>query len=112
MPIDSTNLLVSLAVLQNRGLGRDKVLAASVGAALIPGPLGLVVPLAVANSDFGGNGDGDGTQTLVRVPDVTGSTEADATDQITAKNLTAVSESVFIDDPEAAKGTVIEQDPE
>ena len=111
MPIDSTNLLVSLAVLQNQGIAQDKTIAASVTAGLIPGVLGLIVPLALANAGSGGTTTVD-NQTLVRVPDVTGATEADATKTLEAKKLIASSDSVFVDEAAVSKGDVIKQDPE
>src|SRR5438445_9516813 len=108
MPIDSTNLLVSLAVLQNQGIAQDKTIAASVTAAMIPGVLGLIVPLALANADSGGTTPVD-NQTLVRVPTVTGGTEDAAKSTLTAKNLIASSDSVFVVDDAVHKGDVIEQ---
>jgi hypothetical protein len=110
MPFDNANLLVSLVLLQNQGITPDKAVPASIGAALIPGVLGLIVPLAVANADSGGTITG-GTQTLVRVPDVTRATEQDAKRQLEAKNLIASSDSVFVDDADVSEGDVIDQDP-
>src|SRR3954468_13169254 len=128
MPFNNMNLFLSLAVLQNKGIPKDKMLAASVGAALVPGLLGLAVPLMVANSagssstgggKGGSTGTGTGTDTgttatLTRVPDVQGKHEQDAIDVIKAAGLNPVVSHAYFtsgagaDVPE--KGSVAFQD--
>lgn len=117
MPIDSTNLFVSLAILQNRGVARDKMLAASVGAALIPGLMGLVLPLVVARNEGrsgAGTGSGSDPGTLTAVPPVIGKTQADAETSLTESLLVPVVQSSFIvdsSDNPATEGIVVDQDP-
>jgi len=114
--MDTTNFLVSFAVLNSRGLASDKVLAASVGAAMIQGPIGLVLPLAVANASSSTSSSGSGVSAgaMVRVPKVTGKPEAEAKGLLKDKNLNAVSTFAFIeDDPQnqIIKGNVFQQEP-
>lgn len=127
MPFNNMNLFLSLAVLQNKGIPKDKMFAASVGAALVPGLLGLAVPLIVANNagsntTTGGTGTGTGagtgdgaTTTLTRVPDVQFKQEQDAIDVIKAAGLNpVVSHAYFTPSADAdvpEKGSVAFQDP-
>jgi hypothetical protein len=64
MAINNTNLFVSLALLQNSTLPKEKQVAAAVGSALVPGLLGVALPLILAaqNRDTKGDTKGDSTQ--------------------------------------------------
>jgi hypothetical protein len=124
MAFNNMNLFLSLAILQNKGIDRDKMLAASVGAALVPGILGLAVPLIVANNETGTTtGTGTGTAaddtgdvpTQTKVPDVQAKTEQEAIDAITAAGLNPVVTRAFFTAVAGSKipdkGTVARQDP-
>jgi len=109
---DNTNLVVSLLFLQNRGIPPETAVPAAIGASLIPGMLGLILPLAIANGTGGSTTSTSGSETLVRVPDVTGMSEDAAKRQLEDKKLVASTQSAFLDDAGTAKGDVFEQDPE
>jgi len=110
MPIDSTNLLLSLAILQRQRVARDKTVAASIGAALIPGPVGLALPLIAARSQPVGSTSSSAGQ-LSLVPDVVDKEQAEAEAAIKGAGLNPVSQSFFT--PAGFReGTVVKQDPE
>jgi beta-lactam-binding protein with PASTA domain len=125
MAFNNMNLFLSLAILQNKGIDRDKMLAASVGAALVPGILGLAVPLIVASNEAStttGTGTSTGTAdttgdvpTQTKVPDVQTKTEQEAIDAITAAGLNPVVTRAFFTAVAGSKipdkGTVARQDP-
>ncbi|MGZ3183108.1 MAG: hypothetical protein ACXU8N_11770 [Telluria sp.] len=62
MAINNTNLFVSLALLQNTTLPKEKQVAAAVGSALVPGLLGVALPLILAAQNRERDTKGDGTQ--------------------------------------------------
>jgi beta-lactam-binding protein with PASTA domain len=85
--------------------------AASVGAALIPGPLGLALPLIVARQPTFGTGVSN-RGTVSEVPNVIGKTEQDAKDALSERKLKPVVQSVFIQGGKNEdKGKVVDQVP-
>jgi hypothetical protein len=123
MSFDTTNLVFSLLLLRQRRVPRNRALAASVGASLIPGPIGLAFPLLVARGRAGGGGAGGGTglggaisgviargDVFVKVPDVVGKKEGDAVQAVQKADLSPVSSTFFSSD-DAIVGTVVDQDP-
>lgn len=124
MSFDTTNLVFSLLLLRQRKVQRNRALAASVGASLIPGPIGLAFPLLVARKGAGGGGGGGGIfgggggttgvidrgDVFVKVPDVVGENEADAVQAVQKADLSPVTNTTFTTD-DAIVGTVVDQDP-
>jgi PASTA domain len=118
MSFDTTNLVFSLLLLRQRRVSREKALAASVGASLIPGPIGLVLPLILTRGRQGGGGGGGGGisgvidrgDVLVKVPDVVGEKETDAVQAVQHADLSPVTSTFFSDDDKVV-GTVVDQDP-
>jgi len=115
MSLDTTNLVFSLVLLQQRRIDRARTLAASVGAAMIPGPAGLVVPAIVAAGRRPGPGGelppaGDTGVVKVKVPDVVGQPEAAAVRAVRDAELTPVTSATFSAD-EDELGQVVDQDP-
>src|SRR5262249_32551607 len=113
MPLDNTNLFLSLAILgQNSEVEQSKKFAASVGAALIPGPLGLALPLIVANSESNDNTPPDDVTTLAEVPPVVGRGEETAKKSISDQKLNPLVQHVYIQSGgDGKKGLVVQQDP-
>lgn len=109
MPAQITNLVVALVVLKNVA-DRKKALATAVASAYTPGLLGLALPLIVARSQSNVNTTTD-SGTLVKVPDVIGKLELDATTLIAAHNLNPVPRSFFTREQGIVKGTIFDQDP-
>jgi len=117
MSFYTTNLVFSLLLLRQRHVPRNKALAASLGASLIPGPIGLVLPLIVTRGrQVGGGGGGavtgviDRGDVFVKVPDVVGEKEADAVQAVQQADLSPVTSTFFSDDDKVV-GTVVDQDP-
>ena len=103
--------VVSTTLLQNRGVDRNRAIAAGTAAAVIPGALGLAVPLVVAGQSTPSRG-GEGP-TLSRVPDVVGASQEDAAETLTGHKLKPVVQSFFIEGRnDDAKGKVVDQVPE
>src|SRR5262245_21493287 len=111
--LNSPNLkfLVSLTLLQNRGVDRNEAFAAAGWAAVIPGLVGLALPLIFAGQST--QSRGDERPTLSAMPDVVGASQEDAAEILAGRELRPVSQSFFIkggtDDD---KGKVVEQVPE
>lgn len=116
MSLDTTNLLFSLVILQQRKIDRGKALAASVGAALIPGPTGLLVPAIVAAGTPRPTPGGtlpppkETGFVKVRVPNVVGRSEETAVSVVSDADLTPVT-SIAISTEENEVGHVVDQDP-
>ena len=116
MSLDTTNLVFSLVILQQRKIERAKALAASVGAALIPGPIGLVVPAIVASRTPEPPPGGtlppptDTGVVKVKVPGVVGQLEENAVRLVRDADLTPVT-SVTFSASEKEVGQVVDQDP-
>jgi hypothetical protein len=117
MSLDTTNLVFSLVILQQRKVDRAKALAASVGAALIPGPIGLVVPAIVAagtpepRPKPGLPPPPEDTGVVkVKVPYVVGRPEEAAIQVVREADLTPVTSATF-SAAENEVGTVVDQDP-
>jgi hypothetical protein len=115
MSLDITNLAFSLVILQQRRVDRARALAASVGAALIPGPTGLVVPAIVAAGTRPSPGGTlppptDTGVVKVKVPDVVGQAEAAAVQAVRDADLTPVTSATF-SAPADEVGQVVDQDP-
>jgi len=96
MAFNTMNMMLSMVMLNNAKLAQEKKLAASVGAAIMPGVLGLMFPLMVARNTEAGTVPPGGThgsqagsegtlQTLV--PDVQRMGEAQAIEAIMAAGL-------------------------
>lgn len=129
MALDNTNLLLSLAILQSQGVEKSKMVAASFGAAMIPGMMGLALPLIVArNAAANGSGNAEpaggtaidavGVPVQTTVPDVVGMTELEAVSTIRKAGLNpVVSRAYFSASGDTrvsipVKGTVAIQAPE
>jgi PASTA domain len=113
--LDTTNLVLSLVILKQRKVDSSKALAASVGAALISGPSGLLIPAIVAAGTSrpkpGLPPPPDDTGVVkVRVPNVVGQPEAAAIRIVRDADLTPVTSATF-SAPENDVGTVVDQDP-
>jgi PASTA domain-containing protein len=118
--LDTTNLVFSLVLLQQRRIDRQKALVASVGAALIPGPIGLVVPAIVVGGTRSRPGalpppdalppPADTGVVRVKVPDVVGEAEDAAVRRVRNADLTPVTSATF-SAPEEDLGQVVDQDP-
>lgn len=126
MPFNTTNLFLSLAMLNNAKIPQDKKLAAAAGAAMMPGILGLALPLIVARNstrDATKPGAGSGTSPQqtpdgpmqTKVPNVRDFKEAAAVDTIVRAGLTPVISRVYfkaIDGtPVPPAGQVASQEP-
>lgn len=111
MPLDVVNIAASEVILRNSGNGVDKATIArtSIAAGLIPGVLGLVVPLVVARSQKanGGGSTAEGTE----VPNVAdGNTTLDqATQKLATSRFGISSHRAFSADVKS--GIVISQTP-
>ena len=119
MSLDTTNMLFSLVFLAQRRVPRAKAVAASVGAGMIPGPVGLVLPAIVARGTKPGSGGGGGGthppvdtgEIKAQVPDVMGATEEEAVAAVREAQLTPVL-STFPTGNVDDLGRVVGQDPE
>lgn len=129
MAFNATNLLLSMAILKDSKLPQDKKLAASVGAAMAPGILGLALPMIIARNSAGdgptppGTSPGSGipeeqtpdTPLQTMVPNVQDKTEAAAVDTIKRAGLSPlVSRAYFKPSDEVQVppvGQVVSQDP-
>jgi beta-lactam-binding protein with PASTA domain len=101
-------LVFSVTFLRNR-VPRNQAFAAGAAAALIPGPLGLAVPLIVAGRK---SIPRSVISTVAVVPNVIGEIEQDAKDVISARQLKpVVSQSFFIAGGTIEEGMVVAQDP-
>jgi hypothetical protein len=103
---------VSTTLLQSRRVDPKKALAAGAAAAVIPGALGLVVPLVlVAQQAAPGKGQGAGG-VLAEVPDVVGRSQEEAEQALERLELEPVSQLHRIAGEEHYdKGTVVQQVP-
>jgi hypothetical protein len=117
MSLDTTNMLFSLVFLAQRKVPRAKAVAASVGAGMIPGAVGLVLPAIVARGTGPvGKPPGppppvDTGEVKVTVPGVVGETEADGVSRVRDAHLTPVL-STFPTDDQKKLGRVVGQEPE
>jgi hypothetical protein len=118
---DPLNVMFSLALLKDKKVPREKALAASIGAGLLGGPMGLLLPVMVA----GGSGSTGGTTTTtttgkpagffggtvkVAVPEVVGQSIDDAAKSVSDAGLRSTTSITYTD--EAEHGAVVQQDPE
>ena len=101
---------VSTTLLKGRGVDPKKALAAGAVAAVIPGPMGLVVPLMlVGQPATGGQGTGGA---LAEVPDVVGRSREEAERALERLKLKPVSQAHEIaGEASYDKGDVVRQEP-
>ncbi|MBA2590971.1 MAG: PASTA domain-containing protein [Pseudomonadota bacterium] len=106
-------LVFSVTFLRKQNVDEKKAFAAGAAAALIPGPLGLAVPLLVARTGVGPSDIGGVVVSNVAVvPPVIGMSKPDAEEAIRGNKLKPVSKSVAIEGGKAEdKDTVVAQDP-
>src|SRR5262249_2597682 len=77
-----------------------------------PGPLGLALPLIVANSESNDNTPPDDVTTLAEVPPVVGRGEETAKKSISDQKLNPLVQHVYIQSGgDGKKGLVVQQDP-
>jgi hypothetical protein len=108
MPLDVLNIVASQVILRNVNNPPDAQTTArlSIASGLVPGPVGLVLPIVAGRAQSGGgNGGGEG----VIVPDVAGKSQADASTALEASRLTVSVRRAFSTTVE--KGTVVRQNP-
>jgi len=114
MPIDVLNLVASEVILGNTPTPVDPATKArvSIAAALVPGPIGLALPIITARrvGDGGGGGGGGGGGNGVAVPDVTGLSQASAEAVLKRNRLAFTSVQAF--STEVTKEDVISQTPD
>jgi eukaryotic-like serine/threonine-protein kinase len=105
MALDTLNAIGAFAILNPRPIDAGQKVVGIAGAALLPGIVGLAVPLIIAQR-AGSTGIGQGK---VAVPDLRGNAQADATNKLQQLQLTAqVSNAASLD---AEKGDVVAQSP-
>src|SRR5258708_6433875 len=119
MPLDGTNTICALAILGPRQIDKKQKVLGIVAAGLVPGIVGLAVPLIIAQRSKGQRGPGTGvvvgtgvaqpTQSVV--PDLTGESIDDAAATLKKVQLTLgdVTNALSTDDE---KDKVVTQDPE
>lgn len=112
MPFDVVNIVASEVILRNAANRVDPATTArtSIAAGLIPGVMGLVVPLVVARAQKA-NGGGNGSAEGAAVPNVAdGYTTLDqATKTLAADTFTVKTQHAF--SAEVKSGVVISQSP-
>jgi len=86
MALDAINAIGALAILGPRPIDNRQKVLGTVGAALLPGIVGLAVPLIIAQRTTGQSGPGTG---LVAVPDLVGSDQAAAITSLNQLQLKA-----------------------
>ena len=115
MPLNTTNLIVSLAFLKTQGVARDKVLAASVAAGLIPGLAGLAVPFLVARSSKKPKPHerAPDVPQLSQVPLLLGKKDSEVLPLLKAVGLTlgTTARATIAGGDEKGEGTVVQQTP-
>ena len=111
MPLDVLNIVASQVILRNVNNPPDAQTSArlSIASGLVPGPVGLVLPIVAGRAQSGGGGGNGGGGEGVLVPDVGGKNEADATKALEDSRLTVSPTNAF--STTAAKGTVVRQNP-
>jgi hypothetical protein len=111
MPLDVLNIVASQVILRNVNNPPDAQTSArlSIASGLVPGPVGLVLPIVAGRAQSGGGGGNGGGGEGVLVPDVGGKNEADATKALEDSRLTVSPTNAF--STTAAKGTVVRQQP-
>lgn len=109
MPLDVLNIVASQVILRNVANPPDAQTTArlSIASGLVPGPVGLVLPIVAGRAQSGGNGGG-GAEGVI-VPDVEGETKDAATTALEARHLEVAVRKAFSTD--ADKGKVMRQRP-
>jgi hypothetical protein len=121
MRLDTLNMMFAVAFLQARKVPREKVIAASMGAGLIGGPMGLLLPVMAAGTGSAGTttttGGASGPPAIfgstvkVAVPDVVGQPLDKASKQVEDAKLRPITSVYHTGDVEE-HGQVVQQDPE
>src|ERR1700730_5142472 len=106
MALDAINAIGALAILGPRPIDNRQKVLGTVGAALLPGIVGLAVPLIIAQRTTGQSGPGTG---LVAVPDLVGSDQAAAITSLNQLQLKAKVNTATSTD--AQKNKDVTQDP-
>lgn len=105
-------LVFSVTFLKNQGVPPNEAFAAGAAAALIPGALGLAVPLIVAGRERASVATISDRGTVAEVPHVIDLEQKAAEGIISGRNLHPVARSVFIEGGEVGdKGKVVDQKP-
>ena len=110
MPLDVLNIVASQVILRNVNNPPDAQTTArlSIASGLVPGPVGLVLPIVAGRAQSGGGNGGGGGEGVI-VPDVAGKGQADASTALEASRLTVSVRRAFSTTVE--KGTVVRQNP-
>jgi hypothetical protein len=110
MALDAINAIGALVILGRKPIPREQRVFGTVGAALLPGIVGLAVPLIIAQRTTGqvvpGPGPGSGS---VAVPDLVGRDQAAAVTSLNQLQLKATVSTATSTD--AQKNDVVAQDP-
>jgi eukaryotic-like serine/threonine-protein kinase len=106
MALDAVNAIGAFAILNPRPLDAQQKIVGVAGAALLPGIIGLAVPLIIASRAGGQTSTGQGQ---VVVPDLAGKTQADASSKLAQLELNpTISGAISLDEQ---KGLVVDQTP-
>jgi len=108
MPLDVLNIVASQVILRNvaNPPSPQDTARLSIASGLVPGPVGLVLPIVASRAQSGGGGgSGEG----VIVPDVEGDGREAATAELEGSRFKVTVEKAFSADVEA--GTVVRQRP-
>jgi PASTA domain len=115
MPLNATNAIGALAILGPKPIDNRQKVLGTVGAALLPGIVGLAVPLIIAQRAKGQSGpgtgkgqSGPGTES-VAVPDLVKESQADAITSLNQLQLKANVKTATSTD--AQKNDVVAQNP-
>jgi hypothetical protein len=113
MPFEIINFAAAQAILRNQNVDPGTATRSSLAAGLLPGVVGLALPLIIArnNQQPRAAENGGGMSKLTKVPDVTAAENFEAARELLSDaGLAARRELAF--DPDHPKGTVVAQDPE
>lgn len=110
MPLDVLNIVASQVILRNVTNPPDAQTTArlSIASGLVPGPVGLVLPIVAGRAQSGGGNGGGGGEGVI-VPDVEGETREAATAELEGSRLTVTVQRAF--STEVESGTVVRQRP-
>ena len=110
MPLDVLNIVASQVILRNVANPPSPQDSArlSIASGLVPGPVGLVLPIVASRAQSGGGNGGGGGEGVI-VPDVEGDGREAATAELEGSRFKVTVEKAFSADVEA--GTVVRQRP-